>query len=323
MTLEIKVGPPQLAIHQGNAVLITQPDGQIAWPTAMGLYFFDTRMISSWSLYANGIEWDLLNSGTPTYYLSRIYLTNRPIPTEQAEIPTKTLSLVISRCIDGGVREDFKLINYGANPVRFNLEIVLRSDFADVFEVKSEHIVRRGRITSEWSDSEQRLCNTYGNQDFHRSVSVTCCGATTAVYANGRISFEIDLKPGEAWQNCLQYELHDGSTAYPAPQEDPTAGDMPSVGRIMQQWRDAVLKLESSSDLFQRLYSQAVDDMAALRLPTPDTDHMAFVPAAGLPWFVALFRPRQPDRVAAEHDRLSRLRPRGARRVGPVASDRA
>src|SRR5260370_11887449 len=29
--------------------------------------------------------------------------------------------------------------------------------------------------------------------------------------------------------------------------------------------------------------------MAALRLPLEGTDHMVFVPAAGLPWFVALF----------------------------------
>ncbi len=29
--------------------------------------------------------------------------------------------------------------------------------------------------------------------------------------------------------------------------------------------------------------------MAALRLPIEGTDHMVFVPAAGLPWFVALF----------------------------------
>lgn len=29
MTLEIKIGPPQLAVHQGYTVMITDPDGQI------------------------------------------------------------------------------------------------------------------------------------------------------------------------------------------------------------------------------------------------------------------------------------------------------
>src|SRR5580698_4154038 len=151
MALEIKVGPPQLAIHHGNAVLITEPNGEITWPTDKGLYFFDTRMISAWQLSANGVSWDLLNSGTPTYYLARIYLTNRTIATETGDIPEKTLSLVVSRRIGGGIHEDFDITNHGAQPVRFNLEILLRSDFADVFEVKQDHIIRRGRITSEWS----------------------------------------------------------------------------------------------------------------------------------------------------------------------------
>ena len=55
----------------------------------------------------------------------------------------------------------------------------------------------------------------------------------------------------------------------------------------MASWNDSVTKLESSVDSVRRLYAQAIEDMAALRLPTPD--EAAFVPAAGLPWFVALF----------------------------------
>lgn len=53
MSLEVKVGPPQLAIHQGHAVLLTEPDGQIFGRTNKGLYFYDTRVISSWTIYAN------------------------------------------------------------------------------------------------------------------------------------------------------------------------------------------------------------------------------------------------------------------------------
>ncbi len=290
MSLEIKVGPPQLAIHQGNAVLITQPDGQITWPSAMGLYFFDTRMISAWSLSANGVEWDLLNSGTPTYYLARIYLANRAIPSEGGTVPPRTLSLIINRQIDGGIHEDFDLTNHGTKPVRFNLEIVLRSDFADVFEVKSENIVRRGRITSEWLDAEQSLVNTYGNQDFHRSVCVRASGGPSqAVYANGRISFEVALEPGASWHACLAYELHDGDRAYAAPIQCSDHASVSGLSRVMEEWRAGVTKLESEHDLFERLYSQALDDMAALRLPYETVATTDIVPAAGLPWFVALF----------------------------------
>ena len=64
MALEIAVGPSQLALHQGQSVLITDRDGQIPWPSDKGLYFFDTRLISSWSIYANGENWDLLKRVT-------------------------------------------------------------------------------------------------------------------------------------------------------------------------------------------------------------------------------------------------------------------
>ena len=50
-----------------------------------------------------------------------------------------------------------------------------------------------------------------------------------------------------------------------------------------------MLKIRTSNEEFYRLYHQALEDMAALRLPFPDTDHSVFLPAAGLPWFVAPF----------------------------------
>ena len=82
MPFKVEVGPPQIAIHHGQTVLITEPDAQIRWPSERGLYFFDTRVLSSWAIYANGEPWELLNGGATTYYTSAVYLTNRTIPTE-------------------------------------------------------------------------------------------------------------------------------------------------------------------------------------------------------------------------------------------------
>jgi len=47
-----------------------------------------------------------------------------------------------------------------------------------------------------------------------------------------------------------------------------------------------VLKIRTSNEEFYRCYNQGVQDMAALRLPLKGMDHIVFVPAAGLPWFV-------------------------------------
>ena len=197
---------------------------------------------------------------------------------------------MLSRHIDGGVHEDIDLTNYARTKVRFNLEIALRSDFADIFEVKSKHFVRRGHITTEWSEDEQCLTTTYRNQDFFREVAVTARNNDCpAVYANGRISFEVELAPGASWHSCLAYDLSDRDQRYAAPDECTRGGDESEDSQRLADWQRDVLKADSSNDAFRRLFRQATDDMAALRLPIPGADHMQLVPAAGLPWFVALF----------------------------------
>ena len=150
MPLEVKVGPAQVAIHQAYSVFITDPDGQVAWPSDQGLYFFDTRLISAYAIYANGAAWDLVNSGATSACTARTFLTNRAFPSEGGDIPARVLSLVLSRALDGGLHEQLSITNYGRAALSFNLEIAVRSDFADIFEVKSGRIVRRGRIATHW-----------------------------------------------------------------------------------------------------------------------------------------------------------------------------
>src|SRR5437899_5000854 len=152
MAFRVQVGPPQISIHQGQTVLITEQDGQINWPSEKGLYFFDTRVVSSWAISANGEPWELLNGGAINYYASRIFLTNRSLLTEDGTIAPRTLGLTISRSISGGMHEDLDITNNSMTAVRFQLEIALRCDFADIFELKSGRIVRRSRIATEWSE---------------------------------------------------------------------------------------------------------------------------------------------------------------------------
>ena len=62
MPFKVQVGPPQISIHHGQTVLITEESGQINWPSEKGFYFFDTRIVSSWTIYANGEPWELLKA---------------------------------------------------------------------------------------------------------------------------------------------------------------------------------------------------------------------------------------------------------------------
>ena len=290
MPFKVQVGPPQIAIHQAQTVLVTDTDGQVTWPSEKGLYFFDTRLVSAWAIYANGEPWDLLNGGAMTYDTARIFLTNRSFLTEDGAVPAHSLGFVLGRRLAGGLHEDLDITNHGRKHVRFNLEIAIRSDFADVFEVKSNRIVRRGRITTEWSDAQQKLRTTYRNQDFLRAVHIgTRHQDQRAGYANGRLSFEVGIDPGQTWHCCLIYDLVDGNRHFHGPHECTHPTQVQQRTSAQTDWQQAVLKIRTSNEEFYRCYRQAIEDMAALRLPIAGTDHTVFVPAAGLPWFMAPF----------------------------------
>lgn len=291
MSFKVQVGPAQIVIHKGETVLVTEPDGQIGYPSDKGLYFRDTRLLSAWAVYANGEPWDLLSGGALSYDVARIVLTNRVVDTEDGTIPARTLGFVLGRSIEGGMHEDLDIINHGLTPVRFNLEIALRCDFADIFEVKAERIVRRGRIATDWSEADQRLRTAYRNADFNRAIAVgPQDGAPVAVYANGRLGFEVKLAPGGAWHCCLLYEMTDCGRGFAAPSPCIVHAPAAHATGIRADWRRSALKVRTGNEEFYRLFRQAVDDIAALLLPHAGSDRrQRLIPAAGLPWFLALF----------------------------------
>ena len=284
MPFKVEVGSPQIAIHHTQTVLITRPDGQVKWSSEKGLYFLDTRLISGWAIYANGEPWELLNGGAVTADRASIHLTNRRFLSEDGAVSARSLGFVIGRRLGGGMHEDLDITNHGRRPVHFDLEIDIRSDFADVFEVKLSRIVHRGRITTEWSGGLQRLRTTYRNQDFIRAIQIGAQQENQpATYANGRLSFEVSIKPSETWHCCLLYDLIDGNRHFHAPH------DCAYMSSDNTDWQRRVLKIRTSNEEFYQCYHQAIEDMAALRLPFAGTDQMVFVPAAGLPWFMAPF----------------------------------
>ncbi len=289
MPLEITVGPPQLVVHHGQTVWTSEPDGQVLSDSTKGLMFRDTRLISYWRLYANGKSWDLLNGGAMSHFAARVFLTNPAIPTADGDIPARTLSLVVGRWTSGGIHEDLDLTNHGMAPVRFNLELTMRSDFADTFEIKSGRLIRRGRINSEWSDQAQCLRTSYVNADFHRAINVSLRSETDGHYANGRITFEIALRPGASWHACIFYEIIDDGESFAPPADCIAHAAASPAAASVAAWRHDATKLTTPSEIFNAQFAQAIDDVAALRLPIQEGGRTHILPAAGLPWFLVPF----------------------------------
>jgi len=290
MAVEVTVGPPVLTINHGSTFMVTDPVGEIAADSEQGVFCADTRFVSVYRMFANGTPWLLLTSGTPTYYLARIHLMNGAFETEDGVVPRSTLSMTITRAVGEGIHEDIELANYGLHAVRFNLEIAVRSDFADLFEVKAHEFIRRGRIVTEWDDSVGELRTAYTNGDFQREFRWRVARSQSApAYANGRVTFDIALEPGATWRTCVEYVFIDGGSVRAPVRDCAAAHSAGHFDALQQDWLKRATRLTSANEDVYRVYRQSVEDMGALRLYDRDVADDLWLPAAGVPWFVTIF----------------------------------
>ncbi len=305
MPIEIRVGPPTITASQGRTFMVTTQSGEITANTDQGVYALDTRFVNFYRLYLNRSPLVVVNSSQLSFYATRFHLTNRALETEDGKIAEHTIRVTINRVVSEGIHEDIEVANYTGKKVAFLLELAMRSDFADLFEVKSKHIVQRGKQETTWDAQAKQLRTTYVNQDFHRAFSYRIASDSHVGYANGRIFFEIELEPNQHWFSCGEMILEHGQYIQAphagacgrARQGTASAGAMPSRDEEPRsdfddrqaRWQERCTTLLSSNSMVERMYQQAVEDMGALRIYDMDVSDEAWVPAAGVPWFVTLF----------------------------------
>jgi glycogen debranching enzyme len=292
MAIEVTVGPPLITINHGNTFVLAERDGRITPHTHQGIYSRDTRYVSTYSIFADGVHWTLQNSGAIAYYASRTYLTNPKITTEYGDIRAGTLSLTLGRAVSGGIHEDIDIHNYSMGRVRFNLEVSVRADFADIFEVKQRRVIRKGNVTTEWKPDTFELINLYEHSGFKRSIVYRFKNSDSRPhYTNGRISFFVDIDPGRSWHTCAEYTFPENEAALRSYHECIDSYQESRNERELQHWKTLTSSLTSSNEDLYRLFRQSVEDMAALRLPESygPGGEMEFVPAAGVPWYVTVF----------------------------------
>jgi len=288
MTLSITVGPPVLTINQGTTFMVTDFDGQIAAESEQGLFSDDTRFLSYYAIAANGEQWIKLSSSSLNHHMARLHFTNPEFETIDGKIYQNDLALTLVRNICSEVSEEFELANFSQKKIKFNFEIAIRCDFADIFEVRAHKFVRRGLIETKWDKEHSKLIMTYENQDFRRTMSYKIQeSGSHAHFANGRITFYVQLEPGESWRAKNIYELncqHARRTII-----NPKPNSTPDLTSLHKEWSDSATKLTSQNEDVYRFYKQSVDDLGALRLSAQHGSEEQWLPAAGVPWYVTIF----------------------------------
>jgi glycogen debranching enzyme len=286
VTLPIQVGPATITMNRDDRFVVCQPDGRIERQAEEGFFARDTRFVSGYDLFLNGQRPLLLNASPVQFYSSRFEYTNPELLDRDGVVPRQSLAIRLDRTVAGGVHEDYDVINYGRRPVRLTIEIELESDFADIFDVKSGQLVRRGEINARWFRSARELRTTYVNREFMRELVLRADRSdSTPQFANGRFVFIAEVAPKGVWHTCLSWlplTSKRRPTTLPC---NSVAGPRPD----QSEPRMRHVRLETPNHTVKRAWEQAQLDMDSLQLEDPAFEKGVFIPAAGVPWFVTLF----------------------------------
>lgn len=288
----VVTGPRQVVLNYGTTLLVCSPDGSIA-PRSdrLGLYSDDTRFLSEYEARINGRTLRLLGMSRLSYRQARWLYLAEPILSIAGEVRQTTCAVTLDRLLgERQLDEDITVSAYGRDPLSLMLSIELESDFADLFEVRSERWQRRPNVATVWR-SPDRLETRYTRKDFVRDCVVRiAAGSRDAEYANGQLQFPIDIEPGQEWRLCLQYEMRTArGTRIPA-RRCPIQTPVVDQGeRMRRRWVETVSRVHASDQRLSGAFEQAVDDFAALRLHDHDFSTNVWIPAAGIPWFAAPF----------------------------------
>ncbi len=300
--MEVSVGPPTVTIHFDDEVAVCEPSAEMSSTREQGFFAADTRLVSGYRLKICGERPVLINSAAVRHHSARFEFTNPSLIDATGEpLGERSLHLRLDRTIGPGVHEDYDLTSYARHPVVIELEVSIEADFADLFDVKNHRHIHRGALSSTWDKSAGRLDTIYENGEFRRSIALEVERSGSAPgFANGGFMFRVELDPGEDWHTCLHWTPGIEGRARsrntrPCNQLLDGDGEHDDARRL---WIASASRFSSNDPLVNRTIDQAVDDLSGMRIQRHDelaggggmaSDPEAWVPAAGIPWFVSLF----------------------------------
>jgi glycogen debranching enzyme len=286
MSAKISLVTGQITINDGGSFLLTAADGSIDDHRAQGFFVRDTRLISFYEISIDRQPLQPLTSSNITHRVARYEFTNPELLTSTGTVPTNKLLLSVRRDIIGGMHEDIDLTNYHQERVELQLMLEIRSDFVDLSRIKAKKLITQGRMETTWENDA--LTNTYRNGEFTRGIRIHPEGASSPPrYSNGRLVFDIALDPGETWHTCIDFiALVDNEELVPKHLD--AASEVTPAGEEMASYLKLATQFHSSNRQVEQTYQQALTDLAALRIPV-EGDKTIWIPAAGIPWFVAVF----------------------------------
>jgi glycogen debranching enzyme len=259
-----------VSILDGNSFVVSDRRGDIdASPIdTQGLFLDDTRFLSRWILTVNGIRPSVLSVDEQEYFQVQFF---EAVTTSTIYVDSH-LSVARKRAVGKGFHEEILVENHDKQAMDLDIQVDAAADFADLFEVKDK-LQKKGELyTKATSD---RLTLGYKRDRFVRETYISA-NQKGQVDEKG-FHFKVHLPPRTSWTVSLDVQASNRAT-----------GDADRRSKAdVDAWVQSAPRLVCSWDPLHLIYKRSLVDLAALRFRTGLTG--GALPAAGLPWFMAVF----------------------------------
>lgn len=272
----------QVNILDGSTFVVSDPQGDIdaAPDEPLGFFYRDMRHLSTWRLLLDGRPLEALSAEQIGYDAAVFFLV---VPTGTI-YSNPTLSVVRRRRVGGGLQEELSLRHHGSDAIRVELSLLFNSDFADIFEVKDAQS-KTGEVYRRADENGAVL--GYRREGFVRETRIRAEGA---FFTPTSLTYQLTLEPGAAWQAAIDVAVSTDQRRPDRRHRRSADGPPPAKSeKNLHDWVADAPKLDCDWDDLRHVYRRSITDLAALRFYPDGGAGSASLPAAGLPWFMALF----------------------------------
>ncbi len=276
-----------LTILEGSTFCICDEIGDIGGVTG-GFYAHDTRFLSRLELRLNGTAPLLLSSGRVEYFSAAFYLRNRPDST----LPQDAVSIARERFVGNGMQDHVVLQNETMRPLTLQLALEVAADFADIITVKAHDFslgdpLHAPALPAPATARYDATANQIVLEETAGSARTQVLLSRPGEVDGGRVVWTVELEPHERWDVRMDVlPSLSGEETQRQVAEQRFGQERRRIGDSLSVWSLRVPQLRSTWDALRHTFDHSVADLAALRMRGEDDSHL---PAAGMPWFMAIF----------------------------------
>jgi glycogen debranching enzyme len=266
-----------VTLVEGSTFCVCGRSGDMEPGAAQGLFFRDTRILSTWRLTVDRVRPQVLTV-LPQEPYRTMFVSQVPPPLAMTE-----LLIERTRYVGDGMREDVRLRNLSNQAVMLTVSLTVDADFADLFSVKEHRARGGGDVSAVPCDAVLTLEQRTGER--LRGVRIEAAGARA--HRDG-LEFDVIIAARGDWRtSVLVHPQVDGQEVTGTFPVGRPLDEAPPAQRL-RAWREGSPRVETGAPWLRRVLARSLEDLGALRLFDPDHPG-SFAVAAGAPWFMALF----------------------------------